>query len=607
MKKRAMPVDPQFDAALAGGVVVALAAPQADASTLARFDNEMAELLLMLIALWAYARTLPAPGSRRDWMLTGVAGMLFLLVWRGALLPLAVFGIDLLLRLIAARTQPGLPSLLGRRGAEHYLAMSGMAGLICLTDLWGTGSLFSYNIVSQFHVLLFALAASAVMLLGSWLEPAPGGHPTRRPVQLGLAALSLLLAALLAQNLFSGARMIGGGNAWIETIVQYQHPDAMTLIRFHGLFFLIAPLALLLLRLETFRDFPARRLVVVLTLTLFALALFRLRFAIYAAIPAALGVAIVCRYVLSLPPSGTRLARQLGIALLTLIALLPNLAYLKDMPRPMTARGDLGEALAWLRTQTPSAGDPLHPDRLPAYGVMSRWDYSGWVETVAGRPTVPTAYGTETYGMEETARFFLAVSETDMRAVLDRNRVRYLLLDKMAGDLEMYARLIGDTRPLVKRQWDASRQSEIVLPLPESFTLAASRLYFADGRSARVGPVRFEPVESVRLVWESASPGNVFGFPWEIRKLKIFEVHPGPEIAVTGPPGTTVTLSQPVETNQRRRFDYQAEKMLDATGRTHFLLPYAPKTVPGTTGSIGPAIIATGSFRQEIHPAGSEF
>lgn len=582
-------------------LVLALAAPYVDSTMLGRFDNEAGEAFLFLVSCCFYLKTYDHPQRLGPWLLAGLAAFIYLLVWRGALVPLSIIGVDILFRIWFSRQAILEMRSIATRAGVLYLAMVGLTAIICLSDVWGTGKLFSYNIVSWFHVLLFGLAAAIPLLLGFFLDRSKTSSRQEKAGYTLLAAVALFLAWQLEQNIVSGIVMIGGGSAWIETIAQYQRPGWPVLFQVYGPLVLLAPLALWFLRSSVFDHLACKRFFILLTLTLLALSLFKLRFALYVGISAAIGVAIVFRFVLAAGPLRTRLATL--ATPLVLVALLPNVAqlkYLYENPRSLVANGDIGDALEWLRTQTPPAGNPLRPDQKPEYGVLSRWDYSGWIQTLALRPSVTTLFGTEAPGMEEAARFFLASDEAEMRRVLDRNGVRFIVLDKMMGDLPMYARLIGETRPLLKPQWDSTHSREVVLPTAEAFGLIWSRLFFADGNTASTDSLTFKPVESVRLVYESPTAGKFALLPWEVRKIKIFEYGQMARVTVRGTPGQVVSLVQPVETNQGRQFNYAVEKTIDAAGVATFTLPYPEKVSPRSTGSIGPALVTAGLFRQEI-------
>jgi dolichyl-diphosphooligosaccharide--protein glycosyltransferase len=272
----------------------------------------------------------------------------------------------------------------------------------------------------------------------------------------------------------------------------------------------------------------------------------------------------------------------------------PTLDYFSTVYRgrkAVTLRGDIEETMVWLRDRTPSAGDPYRPSTLPAYGILSRWDYGGWIESVALRPTLATSYGTETYGMEEVARFLLAENREEMDVVLRRNRIRYLVIDNVTGDLHTYGRLVGNTDRYFSTRKDPVTGKISHAPTPQLFGLVSSRLFFADGSFREAGALHFEPVEGVRLCFESSSPSRVNGLPWEVRRIKVFEVADGAELVVTAAPGSTVSLSQEVETNTGRRFVYRCSRQAEANGTVRFRVMYPAKSGIRETGAVRPVLL----------------
>jgi hypothetical protein len=107
-------------------------------------------------------------------------------------------------------------------------------------------------------------------------------------------------------------------------------------------------------------------------------------------------------------------------------------------------------------------------------------------------------------------------------------------------------------------------------------------------------------VEGVRLVYESPSPAKVFNFPWEIKKMKVFEYIEGVTAIIKGVPGEVVTLSQRIMTNQGRCFTYVNRKAFEKDGTARFKLLYTQKAYPFKTGAIEPATIMSNGKKREI-------
>ena len=202
--------------------------------------------------------------------------------------------------------------------------------------------------------------------------------------------------------------------------------------------------------------------------------------------------------------------------------------------------------------------------------------------------------------MKEVAHFLLADNERDMSKVLRENEIRYLLIDKLTGDLPTYAKLIGNTKSFFVEKWDPTRGISVRYPTSETFSLVSSRLYYADGTERVTAGFTFAPVEGLRLVYESRSAANVVGFPWEIKKYKIFEFLDGATIAVDGLPGREVVLSQWIQTNQGRRFEYKIKKVFDVSGKVVFKAVYSPLSLNNSTGSVGSCYLSSSGQIQEL-------
>lgn len=595
-------------AAAVAAAVLALYPPFIDATVLGRFDNEMLEPLLLLATMRIYISTYEDQRNPRSWWSVGAMSVLFLSIWRGAIFPLSILGADLVARILSLR-QDGREALsLGRMSALMYGTAAGLVAVICVTNLWETRSTFSFNIISWFHVALFGAAAAAMMILSAVISRRYVG-PTVG-VLAGYSALTvilLVLAGFLGQSLVQGMRVVGGGDVWIDSIAQYQRgmSAARAVIMYGGLSF-AAPLAIF-----CFRDFIRERLawhrlLLVWTLFIAVAVIARGRYAEHYG----LNVAILSGIAFSVLPG--RLARWRGVAgtfapvivaLAMLLLQAPTVMYgtaLYANGPSLSLKGDIEDTLLWMRDNTPSAGNPLLPWVRPDYGVLARWDYGGWIESVAERPTLTTNFGTEAYGMEDVAQFFLANSEEEMMEVLRRNEIRYMIIDKVIGDLPMYARIIGRENSFYSAQWDPRRKTTVQVPDRAAYSLISSRLFFADGSLREHGGIRFAPIEGVRLVYESATPAAVGGLPWEIRKLKVFERTDGAVLLVQGRPGRTVDFEQRIETNQGRIFTYRNEKIIAQDGTARFQVVYPARMSAHATGAVGPVILSGAGGRRMI-------
>ena len=605
--------------ALTAAVILSISPEHVEATRLARFDNEMLEPLLMLLTFGAYCRTYERDGGKWPALSAGLLSFVFLSIWRGAIFPLAIIGADMIWRIVARRCDDAGADRLGRVALQLYLTPALLVALVCLSDAWGTRGLFSYSMVSWFHAVLFATAAF-VLYLGAWLRQRDVAGQGSAVAALVLMVLAVAAACwLFRQQLGAGIGIVTGGNLWVDSIAQYQTMGGADLLRNFGLSILVMPCALFLLRTEPLAPFPWRRFLLIWTLTIAVAALARVRYAEYLPLNAAImaGVAVFflqVKYVRKTAfPAGLLAPVTLLAVLLLQSTTWPYFATLKGSGGNLTVRGDLEQTMLWLRDNTPAPGDPYRPARKPAYGVLARWDYGGWIESVALRPSVATNYGTETYGMEVAAHFFLSADEGEVSALLRKNGVRYLVVDKVLGDLPMYAKLIGSTQSFFAERSVPGSNTTMYVPTPEAMGLVVSRLFFADGSQAQAVGLDFAPVEGVRLVYESSSPAEVSGFPWEVKKLKVFEVADGGAVVVRGAPGSAVTLEVPVVTNQGRRFVYRNQKRCGSDGAARFRLLYPPRKDATSTGAVGPAQFTSGgrsvalSYSEADLRAGKEF
>jgi len=585
-----------LSAGLAAGLLLAITPAHVEATVLGRFDNEMAEPLLLLLAFAGYARTLGDDNRLRPWLVAGGLACLYLSVWRGGIALLSLVGVDVLVRLWKARHAPAALRVIGRGASSMYLVSAALVALICLSDLWGSRDRFAFNVISWFHVALFAGAAAFVFATSRGFAKSP-----KRGFAYGLA-VGIPLALLLGREFISGFSLLRGGNPWVDSILQYQpQTDPSVYLRNFGLALSLLPCGLFLLTREPYRALRVRRFLILWGLAVLAATIARQRYAEYLALNEAWAAGLCVAWALPRIPL-PRAVSVIGVSVGMIALQLPTAAALRAIREQRSAdvfRGDVEETMLWLREHTPPAGDPFRPDRKPAYGVLARWDYGGWIEAVAQRPAVATNFGTEAPGMDEAARFFLATDEAEMNAVLRRNGVRYLVVDNVVIDLPMYAALIGDPTRVLQEHRDPRSGAVTYLPTPALQRLIVARLFYASGSAASAGDYRFAPVEGLRLVFESRSPARVSGLPWHVAKLKVFEVVPGARLRVETTPGSEVALTQRLETNRGRRFEYRDAKIADAEGHANFAVVYAPKAGEAT-GAVGPVELVSDGRRSAV-------
>ena len=579
-------------AALVAALALAIMPAHVDATVLGRFDNEMLEPLLLLLLVAGYAATYASPASRSAWLGSGAAALGYLLVWRGALFPIAIVALDLARRVLA-RVGSQEARTIARGAALLSIVPAGGMAILCGTNAWGTRNAFLFNVPSLFHLALFSWGTLVAFVLSRLLPPDDELTGSRAAALGGCVAVAIVGLAVMGLQLRSGLTVLGGGDPRSYCTIASSHGSLREFPVQFGLLAFVAPLAAVALMRPRFSAVAPRAFLILWSAVMLAAAMLRLRFAASFAINAALlgGVALAAL--------SERLAprRALGAALAALAVLqIPTFTDLAAFARfgpTFSIRGDVEDTLLWLRDHTPRAGDPTRPTTLPAYGVLAPWDWGGWIETIAERPSVATSFGREAYGMEELSRFLLAPDGAAANAVLEKNKVRYVVLASVFRSLGMQARVIGD--PTVYVQEIRSGGAIGYAPTAAALTLPSVRLFFADGRSAQAGPLRFAPVEGLRLAYESAGSEPVPDIPWDVKRVKVFEAAPGARLVVHASPGARVTASQPIETNQGRAFALETAGTCGSDGTLEFRFPYRPKAGPATTGSVGPVAVASGS------------
>jgi hypothetical protein len=87
-------------------------------------------------------------------------------------------------------------------------------------------------------------------------------------------------------------------------------------------------------------------------------------------------------------------------------------------------------ALRWLRTETPSAGDPHDFSADPAYGVLAFWHYGHWLTYVAERANIACPFGNtprHRQGLDAAHDVLTSRTETQAAAYCRRLGIRYVL------------------------------------------------------------------------------------------------------------------------------------------------------------------------------------
>lgn len=259
-------------------------------------------------------------------------------------------------------------------------------------------------------------------------------------------------------------------------------------------------------------------------------------------------------------------ASSLATATVALAMLAPGLRYLSrfnagyvDLPEHQRA------ALLTLEQISPDPGSFVADDAAPAYGVMTFWDLGNYTLYLARRPVVANNNG---YGFDDSIAFFLAPTEADAVAILDRRKVRYAVLSDVTADLaSVHEIMTGSLAPYFSA--DAARRLELLEPFEG---LVYSRLFFAD--AGTVDAAKAPPLEHFRLLFEAPGPASA-AFGRIVAPTKIFERVAGAEVLVSGlSTGVRATLRTVLTSNLGRTWTDERTATADERGEARIRTPY---------------------------------
>lgn len=592
--------------AVAGTLVLVLHPIHADTTVLGRFDNEMLETLFFLFVCVSYIGTLQIDVRSSPWLRTAAASVIFLFVWRGAIVMLCLIAIDIFMRVTLPGDTKDIRLKTIRQASLMYFGCTVVLALVCISDIWGTRAIISFNIISWFHVIIAAAAAILLALWGGVLSR--GRKPLTSTTIFGSLILLIVIAGLstVGSSLLQGLKVVGGGNHWIDSIQQYRKGDVTSLI----VFILLTPLAYFLP--SSFLDRGLRRFLSILLCWTFALFCLKVRFAHFAILSMSIVTAISISSLACWSARNRSILSRTAVPLVIFVLLVTQTVsvasyFMKivryDSPGGGLLKGDRFEAMEWLKLHTPVVGDYFRPFVKPDYGICSRWEYGALIETLAQRPSIATHFGTEAPGMNLAGKILTQNDNTLFLETMDANKIRYLVLDKISNDLTMYSELAGSPRLFFRKTYDR-RGKSIDVPLPTYLELVSTRLFLADGCGTSVQNIAIKPVDGMRLVYESSSTANMLAPFSGVRKIKIFErVNATKHIRVNGRPRSPVTMTQEFESNQGRRFLSRRETFFNNEGVADFPIIYKPKVTRNETGAVGlPLVQSEGISRKIQYP-----
>lgn len=579
-------------------------------SLVSELDHHVAEPMVCLATvislLKAWDRLEKGIPSQVDWLGTGGWMVFSILIWRGSVIFWGIVFLALAIQIVANRMH-GRDSLqLSSYGRNVCLFAALLIFPVCVFDFWGSARGVDFGIISWFHVILLLSFAGCLHLLG---------RLGRRNIVIAAAALALTLVAaavIVPQGkrflleLLAGISVIGGKDPWLDSISELRPMlfpagklDLGHATETMSFFYWLSPVAFVFIYLKwrfgNCRDFRLSAFMVWGGL-LWLIPLFRERYVHLAALITALSAGFL--FFLWVERSAAFVKKSGGYftACLLLLAMYsPSAAFIRDIPRlslPKHEKSDLRESLAWLREKTPPTSFFTTAEQVPEYGVLADWGLGAYIDYVARRPTVATNFGWETHGLFESASFLTTTKPADAENILRLNRVRYLFLNDISGNL-----------PALKAIAEFGMGKRNMAAPTQPFNPLATmyyRLYIRDGSAYAVGGHAEGALGKYRLVFESAD-GIIDPFVGFVSHYKIFEIVPGAVIKGEAEKGKTVEIKLLLRSPAGRPYTYRDATIAGEHGEFAFVVPYATigEVVAGTV-PLGKYAIKAGNLHMEL-------
>ncbi len=586
---------------LLAALVFALLPGHASYCVIGRIDHHFAEIFfpLCLYAFYLAARkAFDREKPRASIVLSILAGISLAgsyLVWPGASLYLGVIAFDLLW--IVA---PGKVGIRGRGINRIALLMLGVALILllpaCTASWWGKRYMIEFDALSWFQPGVFAgLIAYAIYLQFALYRKVSIEHPgavylRKRmvigwaiPAAVGICAMMVIPA--LREAALGGLGYLNRTDPWLEGVTEAQ-PLFSTegiFLRFwaeallsYGVYLVPVVLALMLFQRRWKVNLLCQEPVFFFILTglSFLVTLGQKRFTYYSAAPVALSMGWLAMLASDWTANRMNLRQsrivRIGLAIVLIAVLMwPALKELRGLSgRYIRVPSEIEQSLSWLRENSP-APDPEQLD----YGVMgSSWSFGHWIQYFADRPVLNNGFHRNRKGNTEAIRFLLARAEEQALGVLQRNRIRYLVLSDISFGLPSYARILGEDPDRVVRIERDKGSRRFYRPGPEYLSIVGNRLYLFDGLVSAPGqPPEFS--QRLRLVHESPERLQAMGYLASV--VKIFEFVPGAIVSGQARPGSRVELKGQVKTPGGRQFTYRCSTVANASGVFELTVPYS--------------------------------
>ncbi|WP_459815639.1 STT3 domain-containing protein [Geotalea toluenoxydans] len=568
-------------------------------SLVSELDHHVAEpmvcLAIVISLLKAFEHLDEGSPTSIDCLGTGGLMVFSILIWRGSVIFWGIFFLALAVQIIAERVSGRDAKKLSRYGRNACLFATLLLLPVCSFDLWGTAQGVSFGIISWFHVILLASFAGCLHLLGNLQTTKIKFHAV---TVIAVIAAFLVLAPggkKFLLELLSGISVIGGEDPWLDSISELRPMlfpagkfDLRHATETMSFLYWLVPAALILSfirwRNSSFRDFRYS-VFIVWGGVLWLIPFFRERYIHLAALATALSAGLL--FLCWTERASTFLKRYYAYAsacLLLLLLISPSAAYIKDLPNitlPDREKSDLMASLAWLRENTPATSFFLSAEKVPEYGVLSDWSLGAYIDYVARRPTVSTNFGWETHGLFESASFLTSTRPEDAENILRLNKVRYLFLNEVTGNLPC----LKSIAEFGIKKSNSTISGQTFNPLATMYY----RLYIQNGSAYRVGGNTEHALGKYRLVFESAN-GFVDPYAGFVSHYKIFELVPGAVMKGRAQPGKNISLKLLLGSQGGRPFTYREETIAGSNGEFTFIIPYA------TTGNAAAGVAPVGKY-----------
>ncbi len=232
-------------------------------------------------------------------------------------------------------------------------------------------------------------------------------------------------------------------------------------------------------------------------------------------------------------------------------------------------------SLTWLEASSPKTSYYLEPSGTPEYGVLSWWDYGNWIVYMAKRPAVSNNFQT---GIQDSALFFTTDSEKKANEVMEKLKVKYVIVDK-----QMASGKFGAIVELAGKDINKYLNIETVSGNSGLETVATAKKEFTNTEIYKLYDLDGSNLGNLRLVHESNASDEKDN---ESNDVKVFEFVSGARLSGTASPGQNVTATLELISNTGRKFTYQNEAVSDKNGSFEITVPYSTENTAGGVNAL---------------------